>query len=129
MTSNCTWRFAANETNRLDSDECKKSSALPVLLREQPSREADDELSDFEADPSRLSGIDILRDLSEMTRCADRIDFILDQQEQAQLSRSHSRSVSPINRSRLRELALNPDFNNDDEEEADYQAEHNDEVD
>lgn len=48
------------------------------------------------APPIRLSGADILRDLSEMSQCADRIDSILDQQEQVQSSRSHSRSVSPF---------------------------------
>lgn len=37
-----------------------------------------------------------MRDLNEMSRCADRIDSILDQQEQVQSSRSHSRSVSPF---------------------------------
>lgn len=62
-----------------------------LSVNQQPSLAIDRSLS-YSVSPTRFDGTNIMRDLHEMSDYADRIDSILDQQEERATS---SRSISP----------------------------------
>lgn len=117
------------EANALDDDN-DLESCEPVSrnIRVESSKEEEENRDRYITSPSRLDGSDILRDLGEMSDCADRIDSILDQRQPSigpdgrRLRSVSPAYLSPGSPSAKRFLGYNEESlanNDDDDDEVD----------